>query len=253
MHAGTVPRGGGLALWSGYVLWVLLFSPADHFFSPVIGTTVTVVFFVGYLDDLYRLPAAARLVVHLGAAALVVFPMESELWVSLLGMIWIAGLTSAYNMIDGLNGLCLLLSTGSFLLAVLLGAIELPLLVAGLCLGLLVWNYPVAKTFIGDGGSTLLGFLWGACMFTLMQSSLCSLSLGKLVILLFLLGGIPALDTAISIVRRARKRQSPFHPDREHLHHRLLSRGIPLPAVLLILIFIHTAMLFSGIYFILII
>ncbi|HPE92141.1 MAG TPA: undecaprenyl/decaprenyl-phosphate alpha-N-acetylglucosaminyl 1-phosphate transferase, partial [Synergistales bacterium] len=117
----------------------------------------------------------------------------------------------------------------------------------GLSLGVLPWNYPVAKTFLGDGGSTLLGFLC-VSQFT---RELPFLLEGKGIVIwlasMLLIGGVPVIDTLFSFARRVIKGSSPFRPDRGHFHHLLSDRGLPLSGVLAILVSIHALSLWMAI------
>ncbi|MCL2767172.1 MAG: undecaprenyl/decaprenyl-phosphate alpha-N-acetylglucosaminyl 1-phosphate transferase, partial [Synergistaceae bacterium] len=114
IHSKITPRGAGLGLWLGYLVLCLYFvTPASAAkevsgaFVPYTATGATLVFFSGYMDDMKSLPALFRLLIHLLAAALAVYTLELPPALYFIAIIWIAGVTSAYNLIDGINGLCL--------------------------------------------------------------------------------------------------------------------------------------------------
>ena len=157
-HEGVVPLGGGWTLFSGFLLWSLT-SGAPISGIALIVTGLALVFIVGYIDDMKPLGAFPRLVVHGLAALLAVAGVPGlAIWQKLIFFLWISGMTSAFNLIDGMNGLSL--SMGVIFGAVWMlfyGSLQWPFLV-GACMGVLFWNYPRSRTFLGDGGSTFLGY-----------------------------------------------------------------------------------------------
>jgi len=245
IHSGTVPRGAGIVLWLGHLLWVLLVGgsfPATR----MIAVGATLVFLVGYVDDMKQTSPYLRLGVHLAAALVAVSAIPSSPLTKALLVLWIAGCTSAYNLIDGMDGLCLSLTIATALFFCVSGQLVPWLPFAGLCLGVLFWNFPLprARTFLGDGGSTLLGFLCA----TQMAGSIVKGTLGPfaLIFVLVLLGGIPVLDTLMAVTRRFLRGRSPFLPDRGHLHHRLLDRSFPVIAIIVMMGTMHLILLLSG-------
>lgn len=245
IHSGTVPRGAGIVLWLGHLLWVLLVGgsfPATR----MIAVGATLVFLVGYVDDMKQTSPYLRLGVHLAAALVAVSAIPSSPLTKALLVLWIAGCTSAYNLIDGMDGLCLSLTIATALFFCVSGQWVPWFPFAGLCLGVLFWNFPLprARTFLGDGGSTFLGFLCA----TQMAGSIVKGTLGPfaLIFVLVLLGGIPVLDTLMAVTRRFLRGRSPFLPDRGHLHHRLLDRSFPVIAIIVMMGTMHLVLLVSG-------
>ena len=223
VHTERTPRGAGLALWSGYLLWSLYFVSA----VPAVrysATAATLIFFSGYMDDIRSLSPFVRLAAHALAAAVIVVPLRLPFIASVLCLVWITGLTSAYNLIDGLNGLCVSIFIASALTLCFLGDAVFGVAGAGMTLGVLCWNFPKASTFLGDGGSTLLGFLFASHFVTAAAPLLSSIWPHELILLFLLLGGIPVLDTLCAFCRRILRGQSPFYPDKGHLHHLLTER-----------------------------
>lgn len=233
IHQSPVPRGAGFVLWTGFLFWALVFSPEDIQIRYV-ATGGTLVFFAGYLDDMLSLSPLTRLVVEFIAALL---PLMA-LWpvspvTALIYLFWIAGGPNAYNFIDGMNGLSLSMAIISMVTLSLWDWQWWSLPVAAMALGILPWNFPDAKTFMGDGGVYLLGYLFATQ--TVVITAPFRFPNLQLLLLLLLVGGVPVIDTLVSIIRRLLRGKSPFHPDRGHVHHRLLDAGFSAPMTLLIL------------------
>jgi UDP-GlcNAc:undecaprenyl-phosphate GlcNAc-1-phosphate transferase len=221
IHKELTPRGAGLGLWAGYLLWALYFV-SDLPELRCSATAATWVFFCGYMDDMKSLSPFIRLAVHLLAAAAVVFDLPLPFLTRALCLLWIAGTTSAYNFIDGVNGLCISVFISSAVALCVVGDAPFGVMGAAVALGVLCWNFPLAQTFLGDGGSTLLGFLFSSHFVTAASPVLATLGLHELILVFLLVGGIPVLDTLIAFSRRILKGRSPFYPDKGHLHHHFL-------------------------------
>lgn len=246
IHTDQVPRGAGLGLWAGYLLWSLYAvgtTPAVR----VIALGATLVFFAGYVDDMRSLSPFLRLGLHLLGSALAVLPLGLPPMTALVCILWGAGVTSAYNLIDGVNGLCLSLFIASSSGLAFLGAVPVGVTLAAMALGVLCWNFPWAQTFLGDGGSTLLGYIFAVHFLTAAAPTLRTVGPHELILLLLLFGGVPVLDTMIAFVRRILRGKSPFYPDKGHLHHRLMHlTGSPFWAVVCLWL-MQSAFLAGGI------
>ena len=235
IHKVNTPRGGGLGIWAGYMLMVLFMSleiPALKFISA----GATIIFLCGYLDDMYSLSPFLRLILHFTASGLSVFPLGLSITSSIIALIWVAGVTSAYNLIDGVNGLCISMLGNSYP-GVYMGA---------MALGVLCWNFPMAQTFLGDGGSTLLGYLFASHFLIIAFPELNILEPKNLIMLLFLFGGVPVMDTAIAFTRRILMGKSPFYPDKGHLHHILMKITDSAVVSVSVLLFLQSVALFFG-------
>lgn len=247
LHDCITPYGGGLVLWTGYMLWSLFFSPQGTLLGNY-GTGVTMIFLIGYLDDITPVKPWVRMIFHVLAAGLVVWPLDGGLSAKLILLLWVTGMTNAFNLIDGINGLCLMV----FLVSSLVFTFFSPQIawypLAGLTLGLLRWNFPKATIFLGDGGSTFLGYIFSSHLVLSFPGKILSHHPVILVIMLFFLGGVPALDTVFAIFRRSISHGSPFAPDRGHLHHRLIDLGFSTPVTVLLLTSIHGAILVTGLF-----
>ncbi len=248
-HLGIIPRGAGIVLWMGYLLWGLLGAP-DSLFLKLSSTGATVVFLCGYWDDIKSLNPTIRLFLHFFAASIVLLPLDIYFPYRILLIIWIAGVTSAYNIIDGLNGLCLFMFVIAALIASQIGIPDMWWPIAATAIGVLHWNFPRARTFLGDGGSTLLGYIFASqLLYTFyQQGSYAHFNAAELIVLLLLWGGVPVLDTLTSILRRLIRRSSPFLPDRGHLHYQLLDRGFSPISTLCIMALLQGALLMLGLF-----
>ena len=219
----------------------------------------TIIFFVGLVDDLREVSAPAKVagqalagsVVSLFGVTMLYFrvPFGETLSLSpdlapLVTVLWIVGMANAVNLIDGLDGLAagiVAIAAGAFALysdrlfeqGLLPANTVAPLLAVvalGICLGFLPHNVHPARIFMGDGGALLLGLLMG-CSTLLVGGGTAESSSGSTfffyapLFIPFLILGVPVLDTAFAVVRRASHRTGVATADKEHLHHRLLRLG----------------------------
>ena len=227
MHHHPIPRMGGLAIFLGFLLSALIFVPMDQANRGMLLGAVVIVI-LGIFDDIYALPALPKLLVQIGAALIAVLHgnvievlsnpnlfSENPYW-SLgslaipLSVIWIVAITNAVNLIDGLDGL---VSEG--MVALMMAAL------AGGCIGFMPYNMNPAKIFMGDTGSTFLGFILAVVSIQGLFKFYTIISFA----VPFLMLGLPLFDTCFAILRRLSKGQSPMAPDRSHVHHRLIDMG----------------------------
>jgi UDP-GlcNAc:undecaprenyl-phosphate GlcNAc-1-phosphate transferase len=247
LHPVVTPRGAGIVLWTGYLLWALVNSnPGVE--VPYVATGATLVFLVGYMDDMHPLPPLKRLAVHLLAAAWVVFPLSVPLHQRVIFLLWIAGCTNAYNFVDGMDGLALSLSFVTSYMAYRSGNPYTWLPFCGLIAGVLLWNFPHARTFLGDGGATLLGYVCSSHLAWDIFPRFFDMNLTNMLSALVLIGGIPVVDTLFAMFRRLLHGRSPFYPDRGHFHHILLDFKLPAWEVLALIVVLHGALVGAGYY-----
>jgi UDP-GlcNAc:undecaprenyl-phosphate GlcNAc-1-phosphate transferase len=253
VHRRPMPRMGGLAIYSGFWLGALFFGFTHPGGMPVemagifMGTLVLVL--LGAYDDIGDAPVRVKLPVQIAAAHLAFFfgvrfdllsylpggaDLVSIVWLRatcdyLLTILWIVGVTNAMNFMDGLDGLAsaLALQASLSLVAVtLLTGMPIYGVFAGALAGGLAgfWRYNryPATIFLGDTGSTFLGFTL-AC-FSVLVCHASGAGLGERLIPLLILT-VPLSDAAYAILRRLAARANVFQADRGHLHHRLLARG----------------------------
>ncbi|MEG0321220.1 MAG: MraY family glycosyltransferase, partial [Oscillospiraceae bacterium] len=143
-------------------------------------------------------------------------------------VIWIVAITNAVNLIDGLDGLAVGVSTISsmtlLVIAMAFSEGEVSILMAalaGACIGFMPYNLNPAKIFMGDTGSTFLGFI----LATVSIQGLFKFPMIISFAVPFLMLGLPIFDTAFAFIRRIAHGQSPMHADRSHVHHRLIDMG----------------------------
>lgn len=163
---------------------------------------------------------------------------------------WVGSLAIAVNSIDGVDGLAAGISAiaGGTLLVAALARGDLPLATAsaavlGAAIGFLRYNFNPARIIMGDGGSLALGYLLGALSVVGLLKTYTLLSVMAPVL------AVPIGDTAWAIVRRARSGQPLFQPDRGHLHHRLLDRGLSQRQTVLVLYLLSTILALGGLAF----
>ena len=245
MHDHPIPRMGGLAIFFGFILSVLIFLPlTPQLQGMLLGGVVIVI--LGIFDDIFALPAMPKFLVQIGSALIaVLFGNTIEVlsnpnifssdpfwvlgWLEIpISVLWIVGITNAVNLIDGLDGLACGVSTISsmtlMVIALLVAEPDVAILTAALaggCIGFLPYNLNPAKIFMGDTGSTFLGFILATVSIEGLFKSYAIISFA----VPFLMLGLPIFDTCFAILRRVSHGQSPMAPDRGHIHHRLIDMG----------------------------
>ena len=246
MHDHPIPRMGGLAIFFGFLASVLVFVPLDAAKKGMLlGAVIIVV--LGVLDDKYALPAKPKFLVQIAAALIAVLAgnrievlsnpnifSANEVWQ--LGwlsypitVIWIVAITNAVNLIDGLDGLACGVSTISSATMLIIARqvseqLDVEVMMAalvGACIGFLPYNFNPAKIFMGDTGSTFLGFIMATVSVNGMFKQYTIISF----VVPFLMLGLPIFDVCFAVVRRVSHGQSPMQPDRGHVHHRLIDMG----------------------------
>lgn len=249
MHKTPMPIAGGIAIVLGFAVAIIILSPLmpgfdiKNFAGLIFGSILITL--VGLLDDIYDLSARLRLFFQILAALIVVLSgttidILSWPWApggvlmlgamsKILTVLWIIGLTNAFNFIDGLDGLATGVSSIASLclmfVSILYGEPIIVLLtatLAGACMGFLPYNFNPAKIFMGDTGSTFLGFTLAVISVKGLLKGYAALTT---IIIAVLILGLPIFDTSFAILRRLIKRQPVYKADRGHLHHRLVDKG----------------------------
>lgn len=239
IHPKPIPRVGGIAIWFGVILSLLVYFGFDpRLYGIFLGGTAF--FALGLLDDIYNLSPPLKLLGQIAAAAIaIVFGITisnltnplggtlllSPIWDVALTLFWILLVVNTVNFLDGLDGLAAGVSSIAaiaLLVLSLLSIVNQPntavwaAIVAGGAIGFLVYNWHPARIFMGDAGSHFLGF---------MVASLAIISGGKVATAALVLG-LPIMDLIWAVVRRLRQGRSPWSADREHLHHLLFDLGL---------------------------
>ncbi|MBN2712663.1 MAG: undecaprenyl/decaprenyl-phosphate alpha-N-acetylglucosaminyl 1-phosphate transferase [Planctomycetes bacterium] len=208
----------------------------------VIGIGAVAITVLGVIDDAKQTGVGFRLLAECTVAAMLVhFGVKPTLGhipepvVFILTVLWIVGIMNAFNLVDGIDGLAgslalvasmvflmFMIITGQENVAVLLAAIS------GAVLGFLRWNWHPAKTFMGSGGSLLLGYLLASIPLVsdFMQADSDSLSPVMLPVLVL---SVPLYDTMSVIILRISHGRSPVRSDHNHLAHRLRRLGLSVP------------------------
>ncbi len=248
MHKVPIPRLGGLAIFMGFMVSILLFVNIrgnQQMQSILLGAVIIVV--LGVVDDIMALPAMLKFVVQIIAAlipavngvTILAFSnpnifSDKLYWV--LGslsvpftVIWIVAITNSVNLIDGLdglaNGVSAISATTMLVIALLYSEAQVAIVMAalvGACVGFMPYNLNPAKMFMGDTGATFLGYILATMSIQGLFKYYAVISF----VVPFLILGLPIFDTTFAFVRRIAHGQSPMHADRGHIHHRLIDMGL---------------------------
>ena len=241
LHAGAVPRIGGLAIIVGALVPILMWVPLrDDVRAYLLGIVILAIF--GVWDDRKNIDYRLKFLGQFLAVAVLVFyggvVFERFPWIETgvlpgyiaipFTLLLLVGITNAVNLSDGLDGLAggiTLLAVACLALLAYVAeddAIALTsLAVIGATLGFLRFNTFPARIFMGDTGGQFLGFTTG--FLAVVVPNVSNRALSPVVPLLIL--GLPILDTLSVVVRRLIQGRSPFSPDRNHIHHKLLKMG----------------------------
>ena len=243
VHNKPMPRFGGIALYAGIMIGLAIFAQGrPHIAAIMVGCTL--IYLLGAVDDIKGMKPIVKFAGQVVCAS-VVFAMGLRIefvtnWFGeghmdlgiavcyIVTVIWFVGITNAVNLVDGLDGLAAGISAISALSIAYVSYIHgwyfpttCMMILAGACLGFLPFNFHPAKTFMGDGGSQLLGFSLAALSIlgTVKSATLVAVVIPALVL------GLPIFDTLMAIIRRTLRHQSIGTADKEHLHHRILRAG----------------------------
>lgn len=272
VHKKITPRLGGLAIFASIIISVVaVYTLFPVFFAGIeenilsvliVGACFTGIFLLGMWDDLRPLGPGIKFGVQFIIATLVYFagfkisvvtnPLGSgfiniEMLEFPITLLWIVGVTNAFNLIDGLDGLASGVATiaavSIFTVSAVSGQIwmaVLALIFAGSLVGFLRYNFRPAQIFLGDSGSLIIGF----SLALMSIQSATKISTGFALLFPLLVLGLPIVDTLISMVRRFLgsflnksedkehstsifgKLYAMFRPDRSHIHHQLISLGL---------------------------
>jgi UDP-GlcNAc:undecaprenyl-phosphate GlcNAc-1-phosphate transferase len=271
-HLGAIPRLGGAAIFVAFSLpFVFTLSRGDwdnfHRQMVLIMTAALIVFIIGVWDDIKGASIISRLLVEFAAAFLVFAagiridfitnPFGAPLalgWLSLpVTVLWIVVITNAINLIDGLDGLAAGTGIMVILTMVLLNRGNPDLHVAltlfillGALLGFLVYNFPPASIFMGDSGSLFLGFFLAS--FSIKSGFKASAAAAMLVPILAF--AVPLLDMVYAVLRRWHRGLPLGTADREHIHHKMMEKGMARRKVVLVFYAVYFVILLAALVFI---
>ena len=271
-----MPRSGGLGIVAAWVLALLLLAFA---FTPVgallrysrmelqaVYVGALVILALGVVDDIWRLKATPKFLVEIAVAvALYVAGVRAAtVWLPfgivelghvaglLFTVVWIVGITNAFNLLDGIDGAAAGAAIFAFL-AVFFASVELgnPLValltvaLAGATLGFLRWNFAPARIFLGDSGSLFLGFVLAALALRGATKGPTIVAIAIPVVAF----ALPVTDTLLSMLRRGVRGQPLMKGDREHLHHRLLAMGLTTRQAVALLYVVSAAFALASMLF----
>lgn len=267
LHAAPVPTMGGIAITTGMMMALLLWFPFSSSLPQIcFFFSVMMLFGLGMLDDLKDLPARYKFMVQIALALLIALsgiritsfnglfginelPMIAQYSFTVLV---IAGITNAFNLIDGIDGLAggvgfmSLTTLGIFL--TMSGDANTALIafaLAGAILAFLYFNFNPAKIFMGDTGSLVLGFVIAVLGIRLLQVNQFSVSpvLPHAPVFVLAVVLIPVFDTIRVFAVRIWNGKSPFEADKTHIHHLLTNQGFSHGFAARLICFLHGFML----------
>ena len=254
-----MPRMGGIAIFGGMVISIIVLQIGTNLWGWInpfhsylgfrlnywfLGLGICIMFAVGVIDDIKNLSAKAKLLGQIVSACFVASSglllsniqnpfvdgefIEFGLWAYPITVFYLVAFANIINLIDGLDGLASGISAISaatiFMFSVMsvrFDAAILSVIIFGVCVGFLRYNFNPASIFMGDSGALTLGLALGIVSLLAVARSTLFISL----MVPIMAAGVPVIDTAMAIIRRTRAHQPIDAPDRGHIHHRLLSAG----------------------------
>jgi UDP-GlcNAc:undecaprenyl-phosphate GlcNAc-1-phosphate transferase len=261
IHTQATPRSGGLAIALSFFLAIILCAVvlktdiSNHLFwnEPRVFAILggLVIFGIGFFDDFHRLGPRIKFAFQIFAASLAFYGgirietffagsvgLNFGVFSYFITVFWFLLFINAVNLIDGLDGLAAGVTFFTSIVMVILTLMQANYLaafefaaLAGALLGFLRYNFNPASVFMGDGGSYFIGYTIAAL--SIMGSLKSQVGVTLLIPLVAL--GVPVFDTILSPIRRFIIGQRLFHPDKSHIHHRLLNMGLSKNGVVLII------------------
>ena len=243
IHTKAIPSSGGivifLAFWISYFIYYYSASlRTSGFLITSVFITGLSLLVIGIFDDLYNIRARYKLLVQFMAGLVIYFYfmpggldlgfviIRSHILSALFLMLFVATIINALNFIDGIDGLApgialILIVFLVYINKIGSGALIGTAAMIGALGAFLALNFPPAKGFLGNAGTLFLGgFLATLPFFPRNPDGVYSLYP------IFVIFAIPIMDVAWAIIRRIKKKGSPFYPDQEHIHHKLLNAGL---------------------------
>ena len=237
-HRLPTPLAGGLLLASSLAVAYVLLRPevSRALAGMLVGAALVVA--GGIADDRKALAPAAKLGMQI-VAALVLIAAGVQVHITrlpavdlLVTMVWVVGLTNAFNFVDSMDGLALGLAAvaSAFFMLVTIDSAQpelasLSAALLGAVAGTLIFNVSPARLFLGDSGSQLLGYLLAALGIAYIPGQ-AGLPQGLTWFIPILVLGVPIFDTTLVVLSRVRRRQPVYHAGLDHTYHRLVALGL---------------------------
>lgn len=275
-HSEAIPTLGGIAIFAGVIFSIVMWTPFSVFGDlQYILCAFIIIFLIGAKDDIDPIDPYKKFIGQIGAATILVFKSNIKL-TSLYGMFGVYDIheyisiplsiftilviINSFNLIDGINGLSGSIGT---LISVLLGTWFLLIdrmdyaivafAMAGAVIAFLKYNFTPAKIFMGDTGSLLIGLVCSILIIKFIElhkelplhpfrvNAVPAVAIGIMI--------LPLFDTLRVFVTRAMRGNSPFHPDRRHIHHLLIDSGLTHMQATAILVFVNIMFILLAISF----
>ena len=244
-HKQPVPYLGGVAIIIGIIIISYSTSLVSNFTVDIFWLATSVLApalilgLIGLWDDMKNLPPLPRFVAQTIAGVFTAVmliatestgnPTGSEIFDTIITIVWVVGICNSINFFDNLDGgaagtvavssiaLAILALNGDQYLIAALATVT-----AGATLGFLIWNKSPARIYMGDAGALFLGVLLATLTIRLDPNT--QTQIGSYLTPVFLLA-VPILDTTVAVVSRIRRNVSPFQGGQDHLSHRLIRQG----------------------------
>jgi UDP-GlcNAc:undecaprenyl-phosphate GlcNAc-1-phosphate transferase len=245
-HKQPVPYLGGVAIIIGIIVisystsFVSNFTVGTFWLATSVLAPALLLGLIGLWDDMRNLPPLPRFIAQTIAGVFTAIilittenvgnPTGSEIFDTLITIIWVVGICNSINFFDNLDGgaagtvavssialAILALNGDQFLIA------ALSTVTAGATLGFLIWNKSPARIYMGDAGALFLGVLLATLTIRLNPDT--QTQMGSYFTPIFLLA-VPILDTSVAVLSRIRRHISPFQGGQDHLSHRLIRAGL---------------------------
>lgn len=247
MHKKPIPRLGGVAIVFGFMVAICCFGRMNRELTAIL-VGAAIIFVMGIVDDCKDLGAKFKFMIQILAALVVMIGGNIRItaltnpnifsdnpylvlpwWLSgIATIVWIVFITNAVNFIDGLDGLAAgvsaIMSVSLVFISIRMSEYWVAIVglaLMGACFGFLPFNFNPAKIFMGDSGSTFLGFILASLSVQGVFKSYAIISFAVPLLIL----GLPLFDAMFAMIRRVYHGKSPMSADRGHLHHRLIDMG----------------------------
>lgn len=258
-HQEPIPIFGGVAIWASWSLVTFWYLHSNQI-SPIPIIFTSMIFILGFYDDLFQLNPIMKLIGQIAVASVIVkmgfvieiipYPMISIP----LTILWIVGITNAFNLLDNMDGLsagvAMFTSLSLFLLSLQSGDTVVSILAIGLVgssLGFLKYNFYPAKIFMGDSGSMFLGT--ALAIISIMGTWRHASNLLITIIVPLLVLGVPIFDTVFVSITRKLRGVPLSHGGIDHISHRLVALGMSQKRAVLTLYFFSAFMGGIAVYY----